>query len=147
MKRLLVPCLIAFLFGGGTALAAETLSDPQLDLISAGAVPICAGASSCNISSSTTTTNTAPDANGVLHTTTMNTYSCAAGTCTNQVTNDGNSTTTPCTSCSDTVSNPKNTNSPSGSTVSIGALMIGNSVPFPPIQPPGSTIPPIFLGG
>jgi hypothetical protein len=30
--------------------------------------------------------------------------------------------------------------------------MIGNPVPFPPIQPPGSTIPPItippiFLGG
>ena len=141
MKRWLAPCLIALLFGGGTALAAETLSDPQMDLISAGALPTCAGASSCNVSSSLTTTNTAPDANGVLHTTTTNTYSCAAGTCTNQVTNDGNSTTpTPCTSCSDTISNPKDTNSASGSTVSIGALMIGNPVPFPPppIQPPGS---------
>jgi hypothetical protein len=86
MTGLRAVCLIALLFGGN-ALAAERLSDPQMDLISAGAVPSCSAGAGCNISSSSTTTITAPDANGVLHTTTTNTGSCTASTCTSQVTN------------------------------------------------------------
>jgi hypothetical protein len=76
------PYLTALLFGGGNALAAERLSDPQMDLISAGAVPTCSAGPGCNTSFSSTTTNTVPDANGVLHTTTTGTFSCSADSCT-----------------------------------------------------------------
>ncbi len=154
MKRLLAPYLIALLFAGGNALAAERLSDLQMDLISAGALPTCAGASGCNVSTSLTTTNTAPDANGVLHTTTTNTYSCTAGSCGGQAVNDGNPPPPPpqqcsTSSCSDTVTNPKDTNASSGSTVSGGVLTLGSpvSVPIPGSTIPPITIPPIFLGG
>jgi hypothetical protein len=87
MTRLRAACLIALLFGGN-ALAAERLRDPQMDVISAGAVPSCSAGPGCNTSSSSTTTNTAPDVNGVLHTTTTNMGSCTADTCTSQVTNN-----------------------------------------------------------
>jgi hypothetical protein len=79
--------LIALLFVGN-ALAGERLSDPQMDQIGAGAVPSCSAGPGCNISSASTTTITAPDANGVLRTTTTNIGSCTATTCTSQVTND-----------------------------------------------------------
>jgi len=81
MTTLRAPCLIALLLSGNT-LAAERLSDPQMDLIGAGAVPSCSAGPGCNTSSSSTTTNTAPDANGVLHTTTTGTASCTGDSCT-----------------------------------------------------------------
>jgi len=118
MTGLRVACLIALLFGGN-ALAAERLSDPQMDLISAGAVPSCSAGPGCNISSSSTTTMTAPDANGVLHTTTTNMGSCSATTCTNQVTN----------------------NTTNGITSFSGSVKIGTPPAFPP---PPVTPPPVL---
>lgn len=117
MTGLRAACLIALLFGGN-ALAAERLSDPQMDLISAGAVPSCSGPG-CNISSSSTTTITAPDANGVLHTMTTNMGSCAASTCTSQETN----------------------NTTNGITNFSGSAKIGTPPPFPsgPV-----TLPPVL---
>ena len=113
MTRLQASCLIALLFGGN-ALAAERLNDPQMDLISAGAVPSCSAGPGCNTSSSSTTTMTAPDANGVLHTTTTNMGSCAATTCTNQVTN----------------------NTTNGTTNIFGSAKIGTPPAFPLVIPP-----------
>ena len=119
MTELRAACLIALLFGGN-ALAAERLSDPQMDLISAGAVPSCSAGPGCNISSSSTTTITAPDANGVLHTTTTNMGSCAAGMCTSQVTN----------------------NTTNGITNFSGSAKIGTPPPFPPgAVPPPPVLP------
>jgi hypothetical protein len=69
------------LFGAGNALAAERLSDPLMDLISAGDVPSCSPGPGCNTSFSSTMTNTVLDANGVLHTTTTGAASCSADTC------------------------------------------------------------------
>jgi hypothetical protein len=115
MTGLRAVCLIALLFGGN-ALAAERLSDPQMDLISAGAVPSCSAGPGCNVSSSSTTTNTAPDVNGVLHTMTTNMGSCTAATCINQVTN----------------------NTTNGITSFAGSAKIGTPPPFPPgpVTPP-----------
>jgi len=125
MSELRVACLIVLLVGGN-ALAAERLSDPQMDLISAGAVPSCSAGPGCNTSSSSTTTITAPDANGVLHTTTTNMGSCAATTCTNQVTN----------------------NTTNGITSFSGSVRIGTppAFPPPPVTPPvlPITTPPLI---
>lgn len=85
--RLRAYCLVVLLFSGNAA-AAERLSDSQMELISAGAVPTCSAGPGCNISSSSTTTNTVPDANGVLHTKTTNMGSCSATSCIKQVTNN-----------------------------------------------------------
>jgi hypothetical protein len=110
MTRLPAFCFIALLLGGN-ALAAERLSDPQMDLISAGALlPTCSGGPGCNTSFSSTTTVTAPDVNGVLHTTTTNMGSCTAATCVNQMTN----------------------NTTNGLTSFAGSFKIGNPPPFPP---------------
>jgi hypothetical protein len=125
MTGLRAALLIALLFGGN-ALADERLSDPQMDQISAGAVPSCSAGPGCNTSSSSTTTMTAPDANGVLHTTTTNVGSCTATTCTSQVTN----------------------NTTSGITSFIGSFKIGAPPAFPPqVTPPPVlpiTIPPLI---
>jgi hypothetical protein len=109
MTRLPAFCFIALLFGGN-ALAAERLSDPQMDLISAGAVPSCSPGAGCNTSSSSTTTNTVPDINGVLHTTTTNTGACTATTCASLITN----------------------NTTNGLTSFAGSAKIGTPPPFPP---------------
>jgi hypothetical protein len=95
---------------GGNALAAERLSDPQMDLISAGALPTCSAGPGCNTISSSTTTNTVPDANGVLHTTTTTMGSCSAATCIAQVIN----------------------NTTNGLTAVAGSATIGTPPPFPP---------------
>src|ERR1700720_1815796 len=67
----------------GSASAAETLGDAQLDQITAGALPSCSGASMCsiNLASSETTTNTVTNNNGGIMTTTTGTGACTAAAC------------------------------------------------------------------
>ena len=67
----------------GSASAAETLGDTQMDQITAGALPSCGGASMCsvNLASSETTTNTVITNNGVIVTATTGTGSCTAAAC------------------------------------------------------------------
>jgi len=116
MTRLHASCLIALLFGGN-ALAAERLNDPQMDLISAGAVPSCSAGPGCNTSSSSTTTITAPDANGVVHTTTTGTASCSAASCT-------------------IVGVVGSINTTNGTTNIFGSAKIGTPPAFPLVIPP-----------
>jgi hypothetical protein len=67
----------------GSASAAESLVDAQLDQITAGVLPSCSGASMCsiNLASSETTTNTVTNNNGGIMTTTIGTGSCTAAAC------------------------------------------------------------------
>jgi hypothetical protein len=101
MKTLALAGFMVQLLIVGSASAAETLGDAQMDQITAGALPSCGGASMCsvNLASSETMTNTVTNSDGVIMTTTTGTGSCTAVACTMQgagtmPTNSGSTTTT-----------------------------------------------------
>ncbi|MGH7116620.1 MAG: hypothetical protein ACREE9_19250 [Stellaceae bacterium] len=73
MRKLLFG-LAVLPFLAGVAAAAQPLTDAQMDKVTAGAVPSCAGASMCNGMSTTqsSTTFTMTNSNGVVTTTTTN---------------------------------------------------------------------------
>jgi hypothetical protein len=134
MKTLLFAGLVALPLSVGSAWAAERLSEAQMDRVVAGDVPTCAAGPGCNISSSSTTTNTTPQSpNGLLVTKTTNTFTCTAGTCATQTVVNG----VPVSCIGGLCTNP-GTNGVTGST---GGATTGNPVPFPPMPP--VSIPPI----
>ena len=83
MKTLGLASAMILLLIIGSASAAETLGDAQMDQITAGALPSCGGASMCgiNLASSETMTNTVTVNNGVVMTTTTGRGSCTAAAC------------------------------------------------------------------
>lgn len=75
MRGLFFACLVGLLLEAGSAWAAKPLSDAQMDQVSAGDLPSCAGSAMCSgvSTSQTSTTITTTNRQGVVTTTTTNT--------------------------------------------------------------------------
>ena len=73
MKALLLACLATLSLSAENASAATRLSDRQMDQISAGAVPMCGGSSTCSGMSSVSMSTTTTDNQGKTITTTTTT--------------------------------------------------------------------------